>query len=517
MNDMQFEAVTTTSGPLLVLAGAGSGKTTVLVNRIAYLIKYGNAYNDDQTADITDEQYTAINDYLDGKTDEVPYIARWRSPRIQPWQILAITFTNKAAGELKDRLCRMIEDGGEDIWASTFHSTCAKILRRYGDRLGFSSHFTIYDSDDTKRSIKECLKRLDIDEKTLSPREIMSEISNAKDALTDYKEYLSMAGSDYRKKLIGAVYEMYENTLQKNDAMDFDDLIVNTVKLFRQNEDVLDYYREKFRYIMVDEYQDTNHAQYMLVKLLSDKYKNICVVGDDDQSIYRFRGATVENILTFEAQYKNAKTIRLEQNYRSTTNILNAANEVISNNRQRKGKQLWTDNGDGKKVRVHTSSNESDEAKYVADHILKNVLNGAAYSDNAVLYRLNTLSGTLEKTFVRMGIPYKIIGGMRFYDRKEVKDMMSYLCVINNPSDDLRLRRIINEPKRGIGETTINNATTIANQLGESLFYVISHADEFDKLSRAANKLKTFANMIQELIDLSEDMAPCELFAFVVE
>lgn len=516
MNDMQFKAMTTVSGPLLVLAGAGSGKTTVLVNRIAYMIKYGNAYNIEDTAEISDDERSEIEAFLNGESDEAPYIEQWRTPKIQPWQILAITFTNKAAGELKERLCNMIENGGEDIWASTFHSTCAKIMRRYGDRLGFTSHFTIYDSDDTKRTIKDCLKRLNIDEKNLPVREIMSEISNAKDALIDYDTYKLSCGQDYRKKLIAAVYEMYEQTLQNNDAMDFDDLIVNTVKLFEQQPDILDYYRDKFRYIMVDEYQDTNHAQYVLVKMLADKYKNICVVGDDDQSIYRFRGATVENILTFEKQYKDAKTIRLEQNYRSTTNILNAANEVISNNSQRKGKQLWTDNGDGEKVKVHTAYNEGNEAKYVADTILKNVLNGAAYSDNAVLYRLNSLTGTIEKTFARMAIPYKIIGGMRFYDRKEIKDMMSYLCVINNPSDNLRLKRIINVPKRGIGDTTINNAEAIANQLGESLYYVISHADEFEKLSRAANKLKTFANTISTLIEMNEDMSPSELFDEVI-
>ena len=517
MNDMQFRAMTSTKGPLLVLAGAGSGKTTVLVNRIAYLIKYGDAYNVESTPEIDEEQQTQINDYLCGDSDDAPFIKQWRTPAVMPWQILAITFTNKAANELKERLCDKIPEGGEDIWASTFHSTCAKILRRYGERLGFSSHFTIYDTDDTKRVIKDCLKRLNIDEKTLSVREIISEISKAKDSLIDYDEYKTCCGQDFRKKQLAAVYEMYEKALKANDAMDFDDLIVNTVQLLEQNEDVLDYYQEKFRYIMVDEYQDTNHAQYVLVKMLADKYKNICVVGDDDQSIYRFRGATVENILTFEKQYKDAKTIRLEQNYRSTGNILNAANEVISNNQKRKGKQLWTASGDGKKVRVHTSIVESAEAKYVAENILKNVLDGGAYSDNAVLYRLNALSGTIEKTFARMAIPYKIVGGMRFYDRKEVKDMMSYLCVINNPADNLRLKRIINVPKRGIGDTTIANAELIANQIGESMFYVISHADEFEKLRRSAAKLKEFANIISELIELADELSPSDLYDQVLQ
>lgn len=517
MNNRQFESVITTKGPVLVLAGAGSGKTTVLINRIAYLIKYGDAYNCEDTPDITDEQRSEIEAYLSGQSENAPYIEQWRSPKIQPWQIMAITFTNKAAGELKERLCNKIENGGEEIWASTFHSTCARILRRYGERLGFSSHFTIYDSDDSKRTIKDCLKRLNIDEKTLPVREIMSEISNAKDSLIDSKHYYECVGQDYRKKLIAAVYEMYEDSLKKNDAMDFDDLIVNAVSLFEENEDVLEYYQNRFRYIMVDEYQDTNHAQYVLVKLLADKHKNICVVGDDDQSIYRFRGATVENILSFEKQYDNAKTVRLEQNYRSTSNILNAANEVISNNLNRKGKNLWTDSGDGEKVRVHTAYNESSEAKFVADTILKNVMNGAKYSDNAILYRLNSLSGTIEKTFARMAIPYKIIGGMRFYDRKEIKDMMSYLCVINNPADDLRLRRIINVPKRGIGETTVNNAAEIANQIGETMFYVISHADEYQKLQRSALKLKSFAAQMQELMDLADELTPSELYDEVLE
>lgn len=517
MNDMQFKAMTAVKGPLLVLAGAGSGKTTVLVNRIAYLIKYGDAYNAEYTPEIDEEQRSLINDFLCGDCDDAPYIKQWRSPAVMPWHILAITFTNKAASELKERLCAKIPEGGDDIWASTFHSTCAKILRRYCERLGFSSHFTIYDTDDTKRVIKDCLKRLNIDEKNLSVREIISEISNAKDSLIDYNTYKQSVGQDYRKKQIGAVYEMYEKALKANDAMDFDDLIVNTVLLFEQNEDVLEYYQDKFRYIMVDEYQDTNHAQYVLVKMLADKYKNICVVGDDDQSIYRFRGATVENILTFEKQYSNAVTIRLEQNYRSTGNILNAANEVIANNQKRKGKHLWTASGEGKAVRVHTSADESAEAKFIAENILKNVLDGGAYSDNAVLYRLNALSGTIEKTFARMAIPYKIVGGMRFYDRKEVKDMMSYLCVINNPSDNLRLKRIINVPKRGIGDTTVANAELIANQIGESMFYVLSHADEFEKLRRSANKLKDFAEMIGELIDLSSDLSPSDLYELVLQ
>lgn len=516
MNDRQFEAVTTTKGPLLVLAGAGSGKTTVLVNRIAYLIKYGDSYNIDDEPEISEQERAAVCDYLDGRSETAPEIPAWRSPAVMPWQILAITFTNKAAAELKERLCNRIS-GGDQIWASTFHSTCAKILRFHAERIGYTSHFTIYDSDDTKRTIKDCLKRLNIDEKELPVREIMGEISRAKDELTDADTYAACVGGDYRKKLIASVFEMYERSLKSNGAMDFDDLIVNTVKLFEQNADVLEQYSDKFRYIMVDEYQDTNHAQYVLVKMLANKHKNICVVGDDDQSIYRFRGATVENILTFEEQYKNAKLIRLEQNYRSTGNILNAANTVIANNRRRKGKELWTDVGDGDKITVYTAADESREAKYVAESILKNVMNGCAYSDNAVLYRLNSLSLNIERAFAKSAIPYKVIGGLRFFDRAEIKDMMSYLCVINNPADSLRLRRIINVPRRGIGDTTINNAAAIADQIGESLFYVLSHANKFEKLSRTAAKLMEFARMMNELIDLSDALAPSELYEQLLE
>ena len=517
MNPMQFEAVTSVTGPLLVLAGAGSGKTTVLVNRIANMIKYGDAYQKSDRLQLSDADRAIAEAFLRGETDVLPVLPSIRVDAPAPWQILAITFTNKAAGELKERLVRMLGRDGNDIWAGTFHSTCARILRRHGDRLGYSSHFTIYDTDDMKRVIKECQKQLHIDDKMLPHRSILNEISRAKDALVNEQEYMASAGSDYRKRQIAGVYCSYQEMLRANDAMDFDDLIANTVRLFREHADVLEYYQEKFRYIMVDEYQDTNHAQYVFVKLLAQKYRNICVVGDDDQSIYSFRGATIENILSFEQEYKNAKVIRLEQNYRSTSNILNAANGVIANNTGRKGKTLWTANAGGSKVRVHTTPNEHEEARFIAEIVLEHVRAGGRFSDHAVLYRMNAQSNIIESTFLRLGIPYKIIGGFRFYERKEIKDVMAYLSFINNPADDLRLKRIINEPKRGIGVATINAASDAAATLGVSLFEVISHADEYASLSRTATKLQVFAKKMQELIDRAPELSVHALLELVLD
>ena len=514
---MQFEAVTSVTGPLLVLAGAGSGKTTVLVNRIANMIKYGDAYQKSDRLQLSDADRSMAEAFLRTEAGELPVLPSIRVDAPAPWQILAITFTNKAAGELKERLVRMLGRDGNEIWAGTFHSTCARILRRHGDRLGYSSHFTIYDTDDMKRVIKECQKQLHIDDKMLPHRSILNEISRAKDALVDEQEYMASAGSDYRKRQIAGVYASYQQMLRANDAMDFDDLIANTVRLFQEHADVLEYYQEKFRYIMVDEYQDTNHAQYVFVKLLAQKYRNICVVGDDDQSIYSFRGATIENILSFEQEYKNAKVIRLEQNYRSTSNILNAANGVIANNTGRKGKTLWTANDGGSKVRVHTAPNEHEEARFIADIVLEHVRAGGRFSDHAVLYRMNAQSNIIENTFLRLGIPYKIIGGFRFYERKEIKDVMAYLSFINNPADDLRLKRIINEPKRGIGAATINAASDAAATLGVSLFEVISHADEYAGLSRTATKLQMFAKKMQELIDRASELSVHALLELVLD
>ncbi len=516
MNDRQFEAVTTVNGALLVLAGAGSGKTTVLVNRIANLVKYGNAYNSELVPQFTQTDLQNAQDYLNGKTDILPKnVFSVDAPR--PWEILAITFTNKAANELKERIAAKLGEGANDIWAGTFHSICGKILRINADRIGFSSHFTVYDTDDQKRLIKNIMKDNSIDEKMLPIRAVLSYISSAKDSLITPAEYKATAGIDYRLQTVAKLYEIYQNRLKAADAMDFDDMINHTVTLFKENSDVLDYYSNKFKYIMVDEYQDTNHAQYELVRLLAKAHGNICVVGDDDQSIYRFRGATIENILNFEDDYENAKTIRLEQNYRSTGNILNAANAVIANNRGRKGKNLWTDKGDGELIKRYTAADERDEARYVTDKILESVRGGSAFCDHAVLYRTNAQSAAIENVFARSGVSYRVIGGMRFYERKEIRDVLAYLNLINNLSDDIRLRRIINEPKRGIGDTTLNHASDIALQLKQSLFETLDNAVQFPQLSRAANKLKEFCAMIKELSLLVDSMPLSELLDNVLE
>ena len=516
MNDKQFEAVTTVKGPLLILAGAGSGKTTVLVNRIANIIKFGDAYSSTFIPEVTDEMIKSGEEYLNGVTDFVPDNYFAVSPA-KPWQILAITFTNKAAGELKERIGLKLTDGAEDIWAGTFHSVCGKILRRNAELIGHTSHFTVYDTDDQRRLMKQIMKSNNIDEKLVSHKSVLSAISHAKDKLISPDEFMQSAGSDFRKQTVARLYRIYQKRLKEADAMDFDDMIVKTVDLLQNNEDVLRYYTNKFRYVMVDEYQDTNYAQYALVSLLASGNNNLCVVGDDDQSIYRFRGATIENILNFEDEYRNAKTIRLEQNYRSTSNILNAANALIKNNRGRKGKNLWTDKKGGEKIKVFTADDERGEARYVADSILENVRNGAKFSDHAVLYRMNAQSNAMENVFARSGIPYKVVGGFRFYERKEIKDVIAYLQLINNNSDDLRLRRVINEPKRGIGDTTVNNAAQIAAELGISLFDLFKNADEYAALSRAALKLKEFCRVIDELTKAAEEISISELFELMLD
>ena len=502
MNNMQLEAVVTAKGPLLVLAGAGSGKTTVLVNRIACLVKYGDAYNSTYVPNISREEWNAGKAFLQGVSDYIPSNAFCSFPA-NPYEILAITFTNKAAGELKSRIANRLGDMANDIWAGTFHSICARILRRYGDLLGYSSNFTIYDTDDQKRVIKDILKRSGIGEKELPPKYIQTEISRAKDSLITPDEYKANTGNYPLKKAVAEVFKIYQSDLKKADAMDFDDIIFNTVKLFSENPEVLEYYQNKFKYIMVDEYQDTNRAQYKLISLLAEKHKNICVVGDDDQSIYSFRGATIENILNFEDEYKDSKVIRLEQNYRSTSTILSAANNIIANNKGRKGKNLWTDKQDDSKITVNTLMSEQEEAKFVCESILESVRLGGKFSNNAVLYRMNALSGTLENVFVRSGIPYKVIGGHRFFDRKEIKDVIAYLQVINNKNDNVRLKRIINEPKRGIGDTTVKNAEEIADRFGVSVFEVLREAENYPILSRSAAKLKAFCNMIEELEEIN--------------
>ncbi len=466
LNEMQQLAVNTTEGPLLILAGAGSGKTTVLVNRVEHIIS---------------------------------------SHLATPWQVLAITFTNKAAGELRERLVSAIGEEANDIWAYTFHSCCSRILRRFGEKIGYTNHFTIYDTDDSRRVMKQCQKQLGIEDKLINHKSILAEISRAKDSLISPEEYKQTAQNDFRKSKIAECYELYQAQLKKSDAMDFDDIIFNTVKLLEENEDVRNLYQTQFKYVMVDEYQDTNHAQYVLTSLLADKYKNICVVGDDDQSIYRFRGATIENILSFENHYKGAKVIRLEENYRSTQNILDGANAVISHNKNRKGKTLFTRSGSGDKIVYKTVMSESEESQYIIDEIVKNVNNGMKYSDHAILYRMNAQSRNLEVMLTKSGISHRIIGGHRFFDRKEIKDIVSYLAVINNPSDNVRLQRIINVPKRAIGDTMFANVLEIGAGLGMSAFEVCERADEFQKTSRSASKLMNFTKMIRDFQECIEN------------
>lgn len=466
LNEMQQLAVDTTEGPLLILAGAGSGKTTVLVNRVEHIIS---------------------------------------SHLATPWQVLAITFTNKAAGELRERLVSAIGEEANDIWAYTFHSCCSRILRRFGEKIGYTNHFTIYDTDDSRRVMKQCQKQLGIEDKLINHKSILAEISRAKDSLISPEKYKQTAQNDFRKSKIAECYELYQAQLKKSDAMDFDDIIFNTVKLLEENEDVRNLYQTQFKYVMVDEYQDTNHAQYVLTSLLADKYKNICVVGDDDQSIYRFRGATIENILSFENHYKGAKVIRLEENYRSTQNILDGANAVISHNKNRKGKTLFTRSGSGDKIVYKTVMSESEESQYIIDEIEKNVNNGMKYSDHAILYRMNAQSRNLEVMLTKSGISHRIIGGHRFFDRKEIKDIVSYLAVINNPSDNVRLQRIINVPKRAIGDTMFANVLEIGAGLGMSAFEVCERADEFQKTSRSASKLMNFTKMIRDFQECIEN------------
>ena len=507
MNDRQKQAVFTVNGPLLILAGAGSGKTTVLINRIANILRYGDAYNSTYLRDNLDENdIAACKAYIENGTPLTTETQEHLSvSACAPWRIMAITFTNKAAGELKDRLCAMLGETANDIWASTFHSTCARILRRDGERIGYSSHFTVYDTDDQRRLMKSILKELDISEKNITPKSILNEISRAKDSLISPAEYALTVGDDFRLKIISRAYTTYQKRLEDADAMDFDDLINKVVELFKKCPDVLEYYQNRFRYLMVDEYQDTNHAQYTFVRMLAEKSGNLCVVGDDDQSIYKFRGATIENILSFENTFQNATVIRLEQNYRSTQNILDAANAVIEHNTERKGKTLWTQNGTGAMIHLHTAENETDEAERITKIILDGVAAGRKFSDYAVLYRMNSQSLTFERNFAKSGVPHRIIGGTRFYERREIREMIAYLSVINNPSDEMRLRRIITTPKRSIGDRSVEVAAQIGQQTGETLFEVVSHAKDYPALSRAANKMTLFAAQMQGLIELNND------------
>lgn len=501
LNDAQRQAVFITHGPLLILAGAGSGKTTVLVNRIANLILFGDAYNSEcvsggvRAGDV--EELAACI-----KTGAVPSASlapKLSVGAVRPWNILAITFTNKAAGELKSRLAAMLgEETGGDVNASTFHSACVRILRREADKIGFPKSFTIYDSDDQKRVLKEIYKGQNIDDKFLPIRACASAIGRLKDKMTTPAEAVE-AAADTRAQLIAQVYMAYAKRCKAAGAMDFDDLIYYTVRLLRENAEVRAYYQNRFRFVLVDEYQDTSVAQFQLVNALSNEDANVCVVGDDDQSIYRFRGATIENILGFEQRFPGTRVIRLEQNYRSTSNILDAANCVIQNNQGRKGKTLWTDNGDGEKVVWYCAENEQDEASHIAEVVGQNLKNGANLRDHAVLYRMNAQSSPVENYFTRAGIPYKIVGGLRFNDRMEVKDIHAYMSIMVNPQDDLRLRRIINEPARKIGNTTQDTIADIAAGLGVSMLEIVRDAAAYPALSRAGKALAGFWEIYEKL------------------
>ena len=479
LNKEQREAVYHTEGPLLILAGAGSGKTRVLTHRIAYLI---------------DEK------------------------GINPWNILAITFTNKAAGEMRERVDQIVGFGSESIWVSTFHSTCVRRLRRHIDLLGYDTNFTIYDADDQKTLMKDVCKYLQIDTKVYKERNLLAAISSAKDKLITPEEYELNAAGDFGKQKIAKVYKEYEKQLRANNALDFDDLLVKTVQLFQTQPDVLDYYQERFRYIMVDEYQDTNTVQFELIRILAKKYRNLCVVGDDDQSIYKFRGANIKNILNFEEVFEDAKVIKLEQNYRSTENILNAANAVIKNNFGRKEKSLWTENGEGDKIAFRQFDSGYDEAEYIVGDIKEHVNNGTrTYNDHAVLYRTNAQSRMFEEKFVTANIPYKIVGGINFYARKEIKDLLAYLKTIDNGKDDLAVRRIINVPKRGIGLTTINRVQENALERGVSFYETLRAADLIPNIGRSASKLESFVALIEHFKSEAKNMSICDLMQEILD
>ncbi len=478
LNPQQQEAVEYTEGPLLIIAGAGSGKTRVLTQRIAYLIS---------------------------------------EKQVNPWNILAITFTNKAAGEMRDRVDQMAGINGSSVWVSTFHSTCVRILRRYIDRLGYDTNFTIYDGDDQKHVMKEIIKQQDLDTRIYKDRMLLSAISAAKNELISPEEYQLDSAGDWNKQVIAKVYTAYQHILKQNNALDFDDLLMKTVELFQSQPDVLDSYQERFLYIMVDEYQDTNTAQFALVNLLAKKYRNLCVVGDDDQSIYRFRGANIRNILDFEKNFPDAKVIKLEQNYRSTQNILNAANAVIANNRGRKKKTLWSDKEMGQQVHFRQFMNAFEEAEYVAGEIRSQVREGADYSDFAVLYRTNAQSRLFEEKFLMANVPYRLVGGLNFYSRKEIKDLLAYLKTIDNGRDDLAVRRIVNVPKRGIGAASLNKVADFAQQEGLSLYEAMRMADHVPGLARAATKIKGFTQYIDSLKAMASILSVEELLNKVIE
>lgn len=501
MNEMQREAVFTVNGPLLVLAGAGSGKTTVIVNRIANMINFGNAFNDD-TRQGTQDDIEFLEAYINGETDDCDGLREAVAVNpVKPWNILAITFTNKAANELKERLCNMLGEEALSIHASTFHSACVRILRQEIDRIGYGKDFTIYDTDDTQRLIKSVMSEMEVSEKNFAPKALLGEISFAKNRMITPSEMKENAGADFRKKTIARVYSHYCARLKESNALDFDDILLLTVKIFEEFPEALDKFRNRYKYILVDEYQDTNQVQFRLVSLLSQQHKNICVVGDDDQSIYKFRGADITNILSFESQFEGAKVIRLEQNYRSTKTILNAANSVISNNEGRKEKALWTSGAEGDKICWYKACDENDEAQFIANEILNHYKESGKYSDNAILYRMNAQSNKIEQALIKSGIPYKIYGGLRFTDRSEIRDVIAYLNFINNPFDMVRFERIVNKPKRNVGENTVELIKQISTDLKISPLDVMRDCDEYAPLSKKVSTLKTVAAMFDSLVE----------------
>ena len=510
LNAKQQEAVMCTEGPLLLLAGAGSGKTTVLINRVVNLLRFGRGSDTNEVPDTVTEEDVLFLEQLsseasDAQRHRADYLCSVEP--VNPWNIIAITFTNKAANELKERLAAQGQPA-EDVWAMTFHAACCRILRRDIERIGYTRSFTIYDTSDSERLMKDIIKEMGLDDKTFPAKYVLSIISREKDKMIGPDQMLEhvYTSGDSRLLHVAKAYQRYQTKLKENNALDFDDIIFKTVELLQDHEDIRTYYQRKFRYVLVDEYQDTNHMQYLLTSILAGGYENICVVGDDDQSIYRFRGATIENILDFEKQYRGSRTIRLEQNYRSTQAILNAANSVIAHNIGRKGKRLWTANGEGDQITVYEAADEGGEANYVAGQIIGGY-KGANFKDYAVLYRTHAQSNALEFAMKRNGIPYRIIGGMRFFDRAEVKDMLAYLCVINNRKDDLRLRRIINNPPRGLGAKTIETAERLANAEGQGLYHVISDPSSYAPLEKSANKLQQFASMLDSLEELLGELS----------
>lgn len=522
LNPEQREAVYTVDGPLLVLAGAGSGKTTVLVKRIAHIIRYGNAYySEAMPDDISEAEVKALEGATQYDHEMIAGILeRYADRPCPPWAVLAITFTNKAANEMKERLAKTlgIEVEALETWAGTFHSICVRILRRFGEEIGVARNFTIYDDDDMKRVVKNVLKELNLDDKMFPPKSVLGVISRAKDTLTTPLEFEAEIGNDYRMKQIAKIYTAYQAKLEEANAVDFDDIIMKTVKLLRECDHVREFYQRRFRYVLIDEYQDTNGAQFELSRLLSGGYGNLMVVGDDDQSIYKFRGATIENILNFDKNFDKTRVIKLEQNYRSTQVILDAANAVIQNNEGRKGKTLWTAKKGGDRIASVTVDNQTDEGIYIAEKIMQLVrTENRKFSDFAVLYRMNAQSNAIEKAMTRAGVPYRVLGGTRFYERKEIKDMLAYLWLIHNPNDDLRLERIINEPKRKIGATTLTALRDIAAVEHISMLAVCERARSYTALGRTADRLVEFAVLIAELREIADTTSLSELFRSVIE